>query len=129
MKTSIIIPDGLHRQVADLAPDVSFGELVRDALLIAMPTWEKEHVQGPVVAEMARRLRTAEANASPAAVGRVRSWTPPRAPQSPPAPAKRAPATPPARPKAGGKRSATKAAAAGDPPAKRSPTRARSRRS
>ena len=127
MKTSIIVPDALHRAVQDLDNEIAFGEFVRDALLQALPGWEADAAKGPEILELRMKLRAAQANADRAGLARVRQQRKPRARQDQPAPAAPEPATPPARPRAGGKRSATKAAAAVPHaiPDKRTPARSR----
>lgn len=45
MKTSINVPDWLHDDATDCAPDVPFGELVRDALILALPLWRAHNAK------------------------------------------------------------------------------------
>ena len=111
MKTSINVPDELHTTVQDLNPDATFGELVRDALLIALPLWRDEATKGSIVAEMARKLRLAEASADRAVVAPIRRYRPRTVSPDPPAPAAKGPASRPARRPAAAKRSVTKATA------------------
>lgn len=110
MKTSITLPDVLHTTVQDLAPDSPFGELVRDALVMALPTWEAEKAQGQVVLDLNIKLRAARASAAQAGLVTVRQQRKPRAQTRPAAPPKPVPATPPARPRKAAPKSATRAA-------------------
>lgn len=57
MKTSINVPDWLHREAVALNPDQAFGELVRDALLIALPEWRKNAGRSPVERALRMQLR------------------------------------------------------------------------
>lgn len=109
MKTTVNVNADMHRQVCDLAPDVSFSELVRDALIIAHPQWAREAKQGSQVLTLHVKLRAARFSAVQVAAA-----------AKAPAPGKRqgsrrasgatpAPASPPARRSAAGKRSKTTA--------------------
>lgn len=128
MKTSINVPDELHHQVQDLAPDIPFGELVRDALLLALPIWQADVKQGPVVMQLQLKLRAVEASAGEHGVSLVRRQRKPR-PASPPAEREApAPATAPARRPRAGKQSATTAQARSAPSGQAGRSRARSPR-
>lgn len=126
MKTSINIPDQLHDQAQDLAPEIPFGELVRDALVLALPLWQADAAGGPAMLALKVRLRAAEAAAGLEGVGLMRRQRKPRATPRPPAPPAPVPATPPTRRKAAAPKSATKATTKSRPPAKSQPRRARS---
>ena len=61
MKTSINVPDWLHQEVVQLNPDQAFGELVRDALLIALPEWRRNASKSSVERALRMQLRLEQA--------------------------------------------------------------------
>lgn len=129
VKTSINIPDQLHAQVQDLAPELPFGELVRDALVLALPQWQLEVTGGAGVLALHVRVRAAEAAAALAGGETIRRQRKPRVNPRPAAPAVPAPDAPPARRKATARKSATTAATDYDRSESRSTKPGRSRRS
>lgn len=128
MKTSINIPDQLHDQAQDLAPEIPFGELVRDALVLALPLWKADAAGGPAMLALKVRLRAAEAAAGLEGVGLMRRQRKPRATPRPPAPPAPVPATPPTRRKVAAPKSGTKARSMSDYDRSESRSQARSPR-
>lgn len=64
IKTSIDIPEWLHQQALDSCPDMKFGQLVRDALLIAIPEWRKLGPDRALELALVARLRMMQAEAA-----------------------------------------------------------------
>jgi len=95
VKTSINVPDWLHEDVTALAPEVPFGEMVRDALIIALPVWTKAAAGSAAEIPLRARLRFAEANAAQERVRRVALEAAEQARRDRRAKPKRAPATRP----------------------------------
>ena len=116
MKTSVNIPDWLHDEVRQLAPDTPFGEQVRDALLIALPVWRQDSQESALKRALKAKLR--ELEAQPGGAKGPKPLPAPATPRRRPAArAKRAPASEPVGPPARGKRSRTTAKAVSPPPA------------
>lgn len=111
MKTSIHVPQDLYDHVTSLDTEVTFAELMRDALTIALPQWQRELKDGSVAFRLRMRVRAAEnaaALAGRAPVYRGGRKAADRRRAAPPAPE---PASRPRRHPADGKRSVTTPAA------------------
>lgn len=121
MKTSINIPEWLHDKVTATCPGVPFGTLARDALIIALPEWDRHGPDGAAARALEVELRLLSARAAqagvtlpqtaPARQQRAR----PRATPTPP------PAAPPTRRKSAARKSPTKVAALESLPGLESP--------
>ena len=115
MKTSINIPEWLHDKVTDTCPDVPFGTLARDALLIALPVWMELGPERGVEQALRAQLRMMQATAAQEgvalpAVKAAPVASPRRAATPTPAPVSR-----PARPRRTVPASVTRAAAPSPP--------------
>ena len=97
MKTSLNIPDWLVEDIKAQYPDMVFGDLLRDALLIARPVWAAEAAKGKLTLTLRCKIRLAEATAAQERAMRLAAEKAARASKRRPRAAKRAPASKPAR--------------------------------
>lgn len=109
MKTSINVPEWLYEQVSAACPEIPFGTLARDALIIALPVWGELGPERSVEQALRAQLRMMTATAGQAGVS-----LPGVKPAAAPAPRRRAAPTPPpaalpTRPKRAAPKSAPKA--------------------
>jgi hypothetical protein len=128
MKQSINFPDWLRDEVADLAPGLNFSDLVKDALLLALPGWRKSAEKSPVELELRVKLRLAQATADRVMAEREALRAAPTPPPRSPAVAAPLPGARRARPKPTAKKSATTVPTGSPPKAPETPKRGKSRR-
>lgn len=85
MKTSLNVPEWLRREAEAASPDIPFGTLLRDALVIALPEWRKHSTssrEARLMRYAAREERThrqVTARDLGVPVAELRRLTPPRA--------------------------------------------------
>ena len=107
MKTSIWVPDWLHDQATDTDPEIPFSEMVRDAILIALPVWAREADKSSIERRLRAKVRMLEADAARAQVQLPERRNRRKASARPSAVAGPAPDAPPAGRRPDGRKSQT----------------------